>query len=558
MRGGALVLLAWGSAAAAQSVTGVVRDSTTRLPIPGVVVELRAAADSALGRTLTNNVGEFRLPAAPGGGTLKAQRIGFRAVAVPVRSDSLGAASLSVTMVRLPTMLDKVDVVAGAKCDRRANSAGQAFIQQARAGLLATLVGREANPAKLVRLSYERTYGLRLDTVPPEVRIDSVNEATTAFRAARRGADLVRRGFTADSNGTGVYFSPDAEVLLDDGFEAGYCFYVTDRPDEVGLGFYPAASRRFGRADVEGTLWIDEKARALRSLEYRYVGVGAEAESRDVGGTVEYQEMPNGVVLATRWTLRLLKVQVDSAQFRYSRLPTGRIVVSEAGGMIARAEWPDGTAWVAGLGTLEVTAVDSAGRRLPRATVRLRGTDYVAVADDSGVARFTSVFPGRYFAEVVNPELDAFGFAGSARSSNVGSLDSALARPSNVRADTTQRRLMRSVDVSLSRVARVVAPMMTTAQFARAMCETPSGTPRRAILGQVVDTAGRGADRAVIRTDLVSYPIIANSNGAFVTCAPLERDKPVHLVAGSGFGRSEDTTLELRSMIEFIRLVIRP
>jgi hypothetical protein len=557
MRWRALALLLYGSAAGAQSVTGVVHDSTTRLPIAGVVVELRNGVDSSLGRTLTNNAGEFRLPAAPTGGTLRFVRIGFRALRLPLTPDSLGA-SLSLTMVRLPTMLGKVDVVAGAKCDRRTNAAGQAFIQQARAGLLATVVGREANPGKLVRISYERTFVPRLDTVAPEVRIDSVNEATTAFRAARRGADLVTRGFTADSNGTGVYFSPDADVLLDEGFEAGYCFYVTDRPGQVGLGFYPAASRRFGRADVEGTLWIDEKARALRSLEYRYVGVGADAESHDVGGTVEYQEMPNGIVLATRWTLRLLKVRVDSAQYRFSRLPTGRIVVSEAGGMITRAEWPDGTTWAPQLGALEVTAVDATGQLVPKATVRLRGTDYVARADEQGIARFESVFPGRYFTEVVNPDLEAYGFSGAARSTNVGRLDSAIVRSSSVAADTVQRRLMRSVDVHVERVARVVAPMMTTAQFAQATCETSSGTRRRAILGQVVDTAGRGADRAVIRTDVVGYPINANSNGAFVLCVPLEWDKPVRLVAGSGFGRSDDVALELQGMVNFVRLILRP
>ena len=41
MRWRALALLLYGSAAGAQSVTGVVHDSTTRLPIAGVVVELR-------------------------------------------------------------------------------------------------------------------------------------------------------------------------------------------------------------------------------------------------------------------------------------------------------------------------------------------------------------------------------------------------------------------------------------------------------------------------------------------------------------------------------------
>ena len=555
----ALVITA--SAASAQVVSGTVRDSASRLPVVGVVVDLQDLAGGSITRTLTSSTGQFAIAADSRAARLKLVRIGFRARELRLAGDSLPTAPLEIALVRLPQMLEKMDVVAGAKCDQRTNAAGQALLQQARAGLLATIVGREVNPAKLVRLSYERTYGPRLDTMMPAVRIDSVNEARTTFRAARRGADLVRRGFTADSLGTGVYFGPDAEVLLDEGFEAGYCFYVTQRRGQIGLGFSPASSRRIGRVDVEGTLWIDPNERALRSLEYRYVGLGKEAEDGGVGGDLTYQEMPNGTVIVSRWSLRLLKVRVDSLMYRSSRLPTGRIVVSEGGGMVARAEWADGTKWEAPLGTLEVTAVDGeSGRRVPGVEVRIRNTNQVGISDQSGVARFTEVLPGRYAVEVVNPELDLLGFIDPPVFLNAGRLDSAVIRASRVYADTSTEQLFRRVDVSAGRTTRHTAPMVTTKQFADRECPDLKGSsaPKRVILGRVIDETGAGADRALIVSNAVSSRIAATGRGGFVVCVPPDWVGPVTLVAGSPRGRSDTMTLELHPGVNTTRLVLRP
>ena len=56
-------LLLAAASAAAQPILGTVRDSASRLLIPGVVVELHDAAGAVLGRTLTNGAGRFALPA---------------------------------------------------------------------------------------------------------------------------------------------------------------------------------------------------------------------------------------------------------------------------------------------------------------------------------------------------------------------------------------------------------------------------------------------------------------------------------------------------------------
>ena len=551
-----LFLSCLASAVHAQAVTGVVRDSTTRLFISGAVIELQDAAGTPLARTLSSASGAFSLIGDSRAAKLSVVRIGFRPRTVRLDRTAMEA-SFDIAMVRLPTMLEKMDVVAGAKCDQRTNAAAQAFLQQARAGLLATIVGREVNPAKLVRLSYERTWSRRTDTIMPSVRIDSVNEAKTTFRAARRGADLVTRGFTADSLGTGVYFGPDAEVLLDEGFEAGYCFHVQQRGGQIGLGFSPAASRRIGRVDVEGTLWIDADQRALRSLEYRYVGLGREAESNNVGGNLVYQEMPNGTVIVTRWSLRLLKTRVDSQYFQSGRLPMSRIIVSEGGGMVARARWPDGTSWSARLGTLEVTAVDGeSNKRVAGAQVRLRNTNLVATTDRNGIATFADVFPGRYSAEVSNPELDEWGFGSSDSVATAARLDSAVIRSSKVLADTTSELLLKTVDVFAERTARLTSPMPTVKQFAAAACRDPDTrtSTKRAIIGKVV---GPGADSAIVRADSMQRIAGTRSTGAFLICVPDDWVGPVSLVVETDV-RAPAVVIELGDRVTFARLRVKP
>jgi hypothetical protein len=460
-------------------------------------------------------------------------------------------------------ILDPVRVTAGARCDPKAAAAGGALLQQARAGLLATVVGREANPARVVRLSYERTYARQPESTSPAVRVDTLDQASAMIRAGRRGADLVARGFTADSLGTGVYFAPDAEVLLDQGFEAGYCFRaVSGRNGVVGLGFSPAMPRALGRIDIEGTLWIDMKARALRSLEYRYVGAGPDAQASGIGGDLDYQELSNGAVIVTQWSVRLLKVRYDSVKHTYSTIALGRLVMSEAGGVIAGAEWPDGTRWQAPLGSLEVKVTDGEKRK-PAAgvQVRLRNSTYATVTGKDGVARFTDVLPGRYAIDVRNPELERLGFLRAAGPVNIGKADSVAIRSSEVVADTGSEKQPASTTVRGGRVNRSAASMPTMAVFAERACsDARTGeSPRRWLVGQVVDKAGRGLDSARVELSTFVFPIDASAVGGFIACIPDDRNLLVRIAASRGDRRSADSVLTLRKKgVTLVRIVIPP
>jgi len=139
----------------AQQVRGTVRDSTTGLPIAGAVITTVDSLDRVGRRSVTSERGTYFVTAT-GARRLRIVRLGFRPVDVDLAQRDL-AATIDVIMIRIPYQLQQVRVVAGAKCPRRSDrKAALALLEQARAGLLATVVARSDRPARMTRLSTER------------------------------------------------------------------------------------------------------------------------------------------------------------------------------------------------------------------------------------------------------------------------------------------------------------------------------------------------------------------------------------------------------------------
>jgi hypothetical protein len=406
-----------------QVVRGIVRDSTSQLPIAGAVVTTLDSLGRVGRRSLTNERGAYFVTTPVGARHLRIVRLGFRPVDVdvPVSRDSV--ATVDVVMARIPYTLQPVRVISGANCPRRSDrAAALALLEQARSGLLATVVARSENPAQMKRLMINRRLGgASLRVTRHQVRVESVSSTVAAFGAARTAADFVRQGFATDSGEGHTFFAPDADVLLDDGFAAGYCFHVMDRnrarPNQIGLGFR-APRRRDGRIDVDGALWIDTLARALVDIEFRYVGLDPRLAAYEPGGRVAFRELPNGVVLIDRWMLRLVGTEPDTARLPLD--PVGRvretalvrmlrIVVADVGGELARATWPDGYAWFASLGTLSLTVTTDQGLPLANTRVRLDDTNYEATTDSAGRLQINDLAPGPYSAVIADPRLDPVG-----------------------------------------------------------------------------------------------------------------------------------------------------
>jgi hypothetical protein len=392
---------------------GVVRDSASGEAVPGAVVLALGARGDTVARGVTREDGGFALvPRAPAQ-RLQLLRLGFRPRVVPL--DGRGDAVAAVALVRLPTLLGRVEVRAAQCRSRPDREEAAALLEQARAGLLAMQVAYETSPAAVTRLAYLRQFAADGRTVArQQVRVDSGTASTASFGASRTGAEFVRLGFRQQAQGDQLLYGPDAQVLLDPGFAAGYCFHRAPddpaRPTEVGVAFEPARRAR-DRVDIEGALWIDTLARAVTGIAFRYAGVEEAAARAGAGGAVAFRPMPSGVVLIDRWWLRTLGPPSIPAGGDRRDAPPSAPVLTEVGGALARAAWPDGARWDAPLGTVQLTARTPTGARAGGVMVGLRDSDYRGVADVDGGVQLERVLPGPYEVVVLDSALAALGVA---------------------------------------------------------------------------------------------------------------------------------------------------
>ena len=234
-----LIVLVLASAAAAQEIRGTVRDSGTHLPVLGAVVMLVDATDAVLARNLTNQRGEYRISATPGGTRLRVLRLGFRPRVMPLPPQANGIEQIDVIITAIPVTLESVRTVAAASCPRRSDaSAALALLEQARSGLLTTIVSRGVKPARMIRLLFDRHFDGSSERITHlHVRVDSA-VTTASFGAVRSAVDFVKQGFLLDSAGVRTFFAPDAETLLDDEFTGGYCFRITGSPFQLPYSLY--------------------------------------------------------------------------------------------------------------------------------------------------------------------------------------------------------------------------------------------------------------------------------------------------------------------------------
>src|SRR5258705_13046414 len=193
-----------------QPVLGIVRDSAGQQPLPGAVVLLLNSLGQTVGRSTTDQRGQFRVPTPSDARRIRILRLGFRPQerAVPAGGAGMHA---EVSLVSIPFLLEQVRVTAGASCPRRPDrAAALALLDQVRAGLLGTVVARAQNRARTTRLLFERRLdGVSDRVVSQSVRVKIATGADRPFGAALSGLAFVRQGFLEDS--TNTFFGPDAE-----------------------------------------------------------------------------------------------------------------------------------------------------------------------------------------------------------------------------------------------------------------------------------------------------------------------------------------------------------
>ncbi len=404
------------AALAAQNVRGVVRDSVTQQPVAGAVVMALDASGTVLGRNITDESGVYRLAVPAAAATLRVVRIGFQPRESHLPPVAERAESFDFEIAEVQTMLSAVSVKEKSKCAHRPNDAAALGLWgQARAGLLATVVAREANPASLVRLAYQRTFVGNTERIARfTVDRDSADRVDNSYGAARTAHEFTSSGFATDSADSQILFGPDAEVLLDDAFAAAYCFHLAEpsplRRNQVGLSFGPAQHPR-DRIDIDGTLWVDTVARALTDIEFRYLGMAKEVGPFMPGGRVSFVQMTNGIVLIGRWYLRGVTNQRRVSGLAGHPVVQYGLAAIETGGELARAAWPGGVPWRSALGALRMHAMTATGDPARNVSFVLADTHYHGVTDAKGDLTIDELLPGPYSLQIVDPRMSSLGLS---------------------------------------------------------------------------------------------------------------------------------------------------
>jgi hypothetical protein len=222
------------------------------------------------------------------------------------------------------------------------------------------------------------------------------------FIAARPVNEFAQAGYIADDSRGRTYYGPDADGLLDPAFASTHCFSLVNdtkrHRDQLGLGFEP--SRGDSVADIAGTLWIDAKTPALRSLDFRYVNIERAAEKAGAGGSVTFRTASNGISMIDRWTIRsprLTKYLLTTAGIVAGSGDERVIGIHEAGAQIVSATWSDGTSWRVPLQSIRGRVNNQLdGSSVANALVWLSGTDDSTRTAVDGSFALDGLIPGPY------------------------------------------------------------------------------------------------------------------------------------------------------------------
>jgi hypothetical protein len=417
----AALLLHAASPARAQSraVEGRIVDSVSRVPVAGAALLILDPQNRTLARGLSGTSGFYRVALPTGAARLRVQRLGYRPrefdVSDPVNAIRLG----DIAMHPVARFLEPVRADANPICPRRWDQpSALALWEQARAGLLATVIARDEAVADMLLLLHQRLPIGTTDNAPFQYVRFASGRWADAFGTSRTTPDLVDSGFVVGGeSGRRSFLGPDATVLLDERFLSAYCFGLArgqdTRPQQVGLQFARGRSRP-DRVDIEGTLWVDTLQRRLVDIEYRYVGLERGSAPYRPGGYVRFETMPNGTVLVTQWMIRNVSYVEDTLRGPKSYGESDRarrFYVTEGGAELAHASWADGSDWRASLGRFRLHVMTARSRPIVGAIVVLDSTDYRSLTDSLGMATFEGLLPGPYHATVKDSAFVVLGLA---------------------------------------------------------------------------------------------------------------------------------------------------
>jgi hypothetical protein len=402
----------------AQRGTGIVRDAGASIPLTGAVVSALDSLRNPISRTLSDASGRYSIALPAAVTQLRVVRIGYQPYVMALPKTRADVHVADIAMTRVPTLLSTVLVNDQRICSSDQDRASAISLwEQARAGLLATIVTREAQPAVVTLMSYSRIVDLKSELVLRQTARSITGQTARPFVAGETPAMLARRGYLVEDPAGQRLEAPDADVLTDDSFAFTHCFSVkppdAEHPGAIGLTFEPTRGRDT-LVDVSGVLWMEAGAPALRALEFTYTDAQGVLKRSGAGGTVKFRTMPNGVVFIDDW---LLRVPVpDTSRTTVTRVGRFNLVrprrvtqMSETGGVVLDARWPDGSTWKAPLTPLTGTIAERGSvTPIAGALIALQANDEAVFSNDSGHFTIFPVLPGHYVVDVADTTLAGF------------------------------------------------------------------------------------------------------------------------------------------------------
>lgn len=533
----------------AQQVRGVVRDSSLAAPLSGAVVTLLDSAGTSVSRAISDASGSFVLTRTTRAVRLRVVRIGYRPQVVGLPA---GPNTVEIAMAKLPPMLAAVRVTDSELCPgANASTNAVELWEQAKAGLLATVVARETKPAKMQALTYKRITTTTDERVTEQSTQLTSGYSNRPFIAPAEASFFARRGFMQEDAAGRLYSAPDADVLLDEDFAATHCFHIEgadpEHPGQIGLAFAPARGRD-ALVDVAGVIWMDRITPQLRSLDFLYTGLEPAATRARSGGHIEFRTMENGLTFIERWRLRLATLLVDErSRDVASGIPNERrnradfrvADLRESGGVVLAASWPDGTNWRDSLSGLTGSVVQlHLPISIPAAVVSLSGTDAETQTSSNGSFELSPVVPGRYTVVVTDTTLAEY----AAPRSTKLTADIVRGRLTTIRVELPplvdvirdvcrEQRMPRGTSMIIGRVILPGATRPSGRVLARWQANYNNGSPVTSENGLGRAVAVNGAEQ---RVDL-------DDAGHFVVCG-VARERPIHLRYMEG-ERFADTTV---------------
>jgi hypothetical protein len=382
---------------------------------------------------------------------------------------------------------------------------------QARAGLLGTVVAEATNQVTATTLIYQRRltpYDHLVRRQIVEERSGTVDRSFSAVEPSR----LIARGYLDEDSTGRTFHGPDAVTLLDETFTTTHCFGTqtadADHRGQIGLTFTPIPARDTV-VDVAGVIWLDSSGTALRSLEFTYTALEPAALRANVGGRTGFRTMSNGVVFVDRWSLTLPVMSavlggglpaVNPTRGKSRRMANTQVRVAEieeVGGVVMNAAWRDSTTWRAPLtgitGIVRESGIDSP---VPGAIVSLDGSDDVTLSNRDGEYMLAPVLPGRYMLSVLDTSL---------------------------RNHASPRRTSRAVDVGVDELVRVAPRVESFVGVVADVCQ--GRRDARIITGRV--TSATPLSNARIRAawaspagDSATTDARLDDRGRFLMCGP--------------------------------------